>query len=198
MNMISTILKQLPGLKSSSDFASAIDSLETEHASALAAVTELEAGREAAIFDGGDLAALEADIAAAENRAKTLAVALEGARKRRESAVEAERMAELEALGQKARKMNAKLRVRLIDFARVAEELADHAGEIRALRAEILTANNAVREGGRSDLVQHDPVRGLVELVGRQVADSAKGLVIPEYWPRRADGDGPALALLKK
>ena len=103
MNAITSILSKMPGLKSSEDFAGAIDTLETEHASALAAVAELEAGRESAIFDGGDLAALEAGIAAAESRAKTLAVALEGARKRRDEAVEAERQAKLEATAATAR-----------------------------------------------------------------------------------------------
>ena len=45
----------------------------------------------------------------------------------------------------------------------------------------ILVANNTVREGGRGDLVAHDPVRGLVEIAGRQVTDPVMGLVIPEY-----------------
>ena len=66
MNAITSILSSLKKLKSSADFTAAIDTLETEHAEAVAAVGELEAGRESAIFDGGDLAKLEADISAAE------------------------------------------------------------------------------------------------------------------------------------
>ena len=198
MNMITNILARLPGLKSSADFDAAITDLETEHASALAAVGELEAGREAAIFDGGNLAALEADISAAEGRAKTLAVALEGARKRRETAIEAERMAELEATAAAARKLNTKLRARLIDFGKVAEELAGHAETIKGLCVEITAINTRVRTCGRADLAVPDPFRALAAVVERQVADPVTGLVIPEFWPRRMDGDGPALLRLRK
>ena len=66
MNAITSILKRLPKMKTSADFDAAIADLETEHAAALAAVGELEAQREDLIFTGGDLAALEADISAAE------------------------------------------------------------------------------------------------------------------------------------
>ena len=119
---------------------------------------------------------------------KTFGIAITGATKRRTEAVEAEAQAELEAKGKAAVKMNAKLKTTLIAFATTAETLAGHAAEIKQLRAELITMNNVVREGGRSDLVQHDPVQGLVEIAGRQVADSAKGLVIPEFWPPHPDG----------
>ena len=128
---------------------------------------------------------------------KTLTIAMGGAERRRTEAVEAERMAELEAVAATARKLNTKLRARLIDFGKAAEMLASHAEAIKELRAEILPANNTVREAGRSDLVAHDPVRGLPEIAGRQVHDPVVGLIIPEYYPRRAEG-GPALAKLTK
>ena len=86
MNALTSILSKMPGLKSSADFAGAIDTLEAEHSSALAVVGELESRREDAIFGSGDLSALEADILTAENRVKTLAVAMAGARKRCEQA----------------------------------------------------------------------------------------------------------------
>ena len=41
-------------------------------------------------------------------------------------------------------------------------------------------------------------MRGLAEIAERHVTDSVKGLVIPEFYPRRADGDGPALLMLTK
>ena len=85
----------------------------------------------------------------------------------------------------------------MIDFAQVADELAGHAKTITEMRAKILTANNTVREGGRGDLVAPDPVRSLVEIAERHVHDSVKGLVIPEFYPRRAEG-GPALLRLTK
>ena len=66
MNAITNILARLPKAKSSADFDAAIPDLETAHTEAVAAVADLEAGREAAIFEGGNLEALEADIAAAE------------------------------------------------------------------------------------------------------------------------------------
>ena len=197
MNAITTILKRLPALKSAADFDAAITDIEREHAEAGAAVGTLESQREDMIFTGGNLGKLETDINAAKSRTETLNIALEGARKRREMAIEAEAQAELEATGATARKLNKTLRAELVAFGKVAETLATHAETIKGLRAEILTANNAVREGGRGDLVQHDPVRGLVELAERQVVDSAKGLVIPEFWPHRAEG-GPALSRLTK
>ena len=196
MNAITSILSSLKKLKSSADFTAAIDTLETEHAEAVAAVGEFEAGRESAIFGGGDLGKLERDIAEAEGRVKTLSIAKSGAERRRTEAVEAEAQAELEAKGKAAVKMNAKLKTTLIAFATTAETLAGHAAEIKQLRAELITMNNVIREGGRSDLMQHDPVQGLVEIAGRQVADSVKGLVIPEFWP--AHPDGAALSLLRK
>ena len=195
MNAITNILARLPKVKTSVDFDAAIGDLEMARAEAAAAVAELEGQREDLIFDGGDLAALEADISAAESRTKTLAVALSGARKRREAAIEAERQAELDADADKARKLNAKLKAKLIAFGKAAEELAGHAKTITGLRAEILTANNVVREGGRGDLVQDDPFNALAAVAGRHVIDPVKGLVIPEYWPHRAAP--PALALLK-
>lgn len=197
MTIISNVLSTLKKLKSSEDFAGAITALEAEHATALAAVAELEAGREAAIFSGGDLAALEVDIALAEGRVKTLAVAITGAERRRTEAAEAERQAELEAVAAGAGKKNKTKRARLIHLARVFEEAAGLAGEITELSVEIDKANNILREGGRGDLVVPDPVRGLVEVVDRQVSNPVRGLVIPEYWPHRHP-DGPALSRLTK
>ena len=192
-----TILKKLPGLKTSGDFDAAIDTLETAHSEATAAVAALESKREDLIFSGGDLAKLEADISAAVGRAKTLAVALSGAEKRREQAAEAERQAELEALANDARKLNKTLRARLIAFGENAETLAALAETIKTLRAEINTANNTARAAGRADLAIDDPVRDLVEIVGRQVADPLGNLNIAEFYPHRAEG-GPALARLTK
>ena len=198
MNAITNILKRLPKAKTSADFDAALADLETEHASALAAVGDLESQREDLIFTGGDLAALEADISTAEGRVKTLAVAMEGARKRREQAAEAEAQAELEAVADKARKLNKTLRARLIDFGKVAEELAGHAETIKGLREQIAATNSRVRVCGRADLVARDPFNALAEVVERQVTDPVKGLNIPEFYPRRADGDGPALLRLTK
>ena len=197
MNAITSILSSLKKLKSSADFTAAIDTLETEHAEAVAAVGELEAGRESAIFDGGDLAKLEADISAAEGRAKTLNIAMEGARKRREAAIEAEATAALEAIGKAAQKLTGKLLAELISFGKVAETLTGHAETVTSLRREIAGLNTELRTAGRGDLAVADPITSLPEIAGRQVADSAKGLVIPEFWPHRAEG-GPALARLSK
>ena len=196
MHAITSILRSLKKLKSSADFTAPIDTLETEHAEAVAAVGELEAGRESAIFDGGDLAKLEADISAAEGRAKTLNIAMEGARKRREAAIEAEATAALEAIGKAAQKLTGKLLAELISFGKVAEALSDHAKAITSLRREIAGRNTELRTAGRGDLAVDDPIRSLPEIVGRQVHDPVKALVIPEFWPRHPDG--PALALLKK
>ena len=195
MNAISNILARLPKAKSSADFDAALVDLETEQVAALAAVGDLEAQREDLIFTGGDLAALEGDIALAEGRVKTLGVALAGARRRREQAVEAEAQAEMEATGEAARKLTAKLTETLIDFARVAEQLACHAETIKGLRAKITEKNNVVRAGNRGDLVVSDPVNSLPAIVGRHVADPVRGLVIPEYHPRHPHG--PALLKLK-
>ncbi len=197
MNMISNVLARLPKAKTSADFDAALADLKTEHAAALADVGELESQREDLIFTGGDLGKLEADIGTAEGKVKTLAVAMEGARKRREAAAEAERQAELEAVAAGAGKLNVKLRAELIAFGKAAEELARHAKTINGLRAEITVANTRVRTCGRSDLAAPDPVRSLVEIAGRQVMDPVMGLVIPEYYPRRAEG-GPALLKLRK
>ena len=195
MNMISTVLKRLPKAKTSADFDAALADLETEHARALAAVGELEGKREDLIFTGGDLAALEADISAAEGEAKTLAVAITGAEKRREQAAEAEAQAEMEATGEAARKLTAKLTTALIGFGAAAEQLAGHAESIRGLRAKITEKNNVVRAGNRGDLVVGDPINDLPAVAGRHVADPVRGLVIPEYWPRHPHG--PALLNLK-
>lgn len=72
MDTLSRVLKQLPGLKTSEDFAAAIAELEREHASAASSVEQLEAGREARIFDGGDILALEGDIETAQRAGRKL------------------------------------------------------------------------------------------------------------------------------
>ncbi len=190
------ILANLKKLKSSADFADALVDLETERDAALAAVAELEAGRESAIFDGGNLDKLEANISAAEARVKTLGVAITGATKRRDEASQAEVDAELEADADGAQKLKTKLRAELIAFAEAAETLAGHAEQITELRKKIATANNTVRDGGRRDLVERDPIRELPDALGRTVADPVRALVIPEFWPRHRKG--PALLELKK
>ena len=198
MNTITSILRKLPDLKTSTDFGKAITNLETEHAAAVAAVGELEAGRESAIFDGGDLGQLERDIAEAQGRAKTLNIAKSGAERRRTEAVEAEAQAKLVKVADGARKLDKSLRADMIEFALVAETLSALAGKIQRRRADISKANLTVREGGRSDLAVDDPIHSLVELVGRQVTCSIAGLQIPEFFPRRLDGNGPALLRLRK
>ena len=106
-------------------------------------------------------------------------------------------MARIGAGAGDARALNTKLRARLVAFGKAAEELAGHAREIKTLRAEITTANSELREEKRGDLVVADPVRELVEIVGRQVVDPIMALHVPEYWPH-SPPDGPALARLTK
>ena len=116
MNAMTKLLKQLPGLKSSDDFAAVIGDLEREHGAATATVVELEGKREDLIFTGGDLAKLASDISAAEGNAKTLAVALAGAQKRHGQATEAEAQAALEVVGKVARQAQGRLRVEMAAF----------------------------------------------------------------------------------
>ena len=196
MNTITSILRKLPDLKTSTDFGKAITNLETEHAAAVAAVGELEAGRESAIFDGGDLAKLEADISAAEGRAKTLNIALGGAQKRHGQATEAERVARLVAVGKRAVKLNGELRSALTGFAQAAETLATHAGQIKALRHKLRGLKAELVTGGRGDLAPRDPVNDAAAAAGRPVRDPLGNLSVPEFWP--AHPDGAALSLLKK
>ncbi len=196
MNAITRILKQLPALKTSTDFAGAITTLELEHTEAVAAVGELEAGREAAIFSGGNLGKLESDIAEAQSRVRTLDIALTGARKRREAAIEGEATAALEAVAAAAGKLTKTLRAELISFGKVAEALTGHAETVTSLRREIARRNTELRTAGRGDLAVDDPITSLPELVERIVHDPVKGLIIPEFWPPHPDG--PALLELKE
>ena len=196
MNMISTVLKQLPGLKSSADFAAATATLEAEHATAQAAVATLEARREDTLFEGGRFDALEADIAAAEAQVRTLDVALTGARRRHSEATEAEAQAALEAAGKAAKKMNDKLRVEMIGFAQAAETLAAHADGIKTMRHKLREMKAALVAGGRGDFGPVDPIQEAIALSGRQVRDPLAGLQIPEFWPPHPDG--PALLTLTK
>ena len=117
----------MPGLKSSSDFDAALIDLEMEHTAAADALSDLEGRRESVIFDGGDLLALESDIADAQRQVKALDAAISGATKRQAAALEAERQAELEMTADGARKIKAKLTTALIAFGAAAEELTTHA-----------------------------------------------------------------------
>ena len=197
MNMVDAILKKLPNLKSSEDFAAAVVTLETAHSEASAKVAELEAGREDRIFSGGNLSALEGDILAAESRVKTLAIAVSGATKRQAAAVEVEAEAKLVKVADEAGKLNKTLRARLIAFGVLADELAGHATVITNLRAEVLVKNTHLRTCGRADLAIDDPTAVLSELAGRRVLDPIKSLVVPEFFPHRHE-DGPALLMLTK
>ena len=197
MNAIDTILRKLPKAKTAADFASASAALEAEKTKLAADVAALKAKREQTIFNGGKLEPVERDIVAAQDAARTLDVALDGASKRRTQAAEAEAEAKLVKVADEAGKLNKTLRARLIAFGIAAEVLTGHAVEIKQLRLDINVANNIVREGGRSDLVSHDPVRDLPAVVGRSVRDPVKALVVPEFFPHRHE-DGPALLKMPK
>ncbi len=190
------ILENLKKLKSSADFAAAITDLETEHTAATAAVAELEAGREAAIFSGGNLEKLARDISDAVSRVQTLGVAMEGARKRRDAAIEAEARAEFEVVADGAVKLKKALLAQLIAFHKTASELAIHAGEITALREAISRANKVVLRAGHADLQTRDPLYDLGKKLGRRVPDPLRGMQIAGFWP--SDGNASALAGLRK
>ncbi len=181
MNVLSTLKK----LKTSADFAGAIDTLEADHAEAVAAVGELEGKREDLIFTGGDLAKLERDIVEAEGRVKTLAIAISGAERRRTEAAEAERMAEMVAVGNEAKKQTATLRKALAAFEETAAELAKDAENVTALRREIATLNAKLREGNRADLAARDPIKQQARDADRQITEPLAGLVIAGHWPQR-------------
>ncbi len=193
---MTNVLSNLKKLKSSADFDTAITDLEAELSEATADVDELESQREDLIFSGGNLAKLEADIAAAEGKAKTLTIAMEGAKRRRDEAAEAERMAELEKVADGGQKLKTKLNAELIEFHKLASALAIHAGEITKLREDIASANKTTFRAGRGDLKVKDPVYDLGKRLERRVHDPLRGMLIQGYWP--ADGHGPALAALKK
>ena len=190
------ILEDLKRLKTSSDFADALVDLEREHVDATGKVAELEAGREAAIFDGGNLSKLARDISDAAGRVQTLGVAIDGARKRRDQAAEAEAMAELEAVADGAKKLKVKLRAELIAFGTVAETLAGHASKITVMREEISRANKAVLKAGHSEIQVRDPLYDLGKKLGHRVPDPMRGLTIAGFWP--SDGKPAALTGLKK
>ena len=196
MNAIDTILRKLPKAKTAADFTAATADLEREHTEALAAVETLEAEREDRIFSGGSLSALEGDIATAQAKAKTIAVALGGAQKRHGQATEAERVARLVAVGKRAVKLNGELRSALTGFAQAAETLATHAGQIKALRHKLRGLKAELVTGGRGDLAPRDPVNDAAAAAGRPVRDPLGNLSVPEFWP--AHPDGAALSLLKK
>ena len=191
-----TVLRNLKKLKTSADFAGGIDSLETERTAALAAVATLEAKREDTLFEGRNLDRLEADIAAAGGKVKTLDIALTGARRRHTEATKAERMAGLEALGKRAVKLNGELRSAMIGFGDTASTLAGHAGQIKNLRHKLRVMKAEFVSGGMSDLGPVDPINEVAGLAGRQVRDPLAGLHVAEFIP--AHPDGAALALLKK
>ena len=190
------VLTNLKKLKTSTDFDAAITDLETEHAEAVAAVGEMEAGRESAIFDGGNLEKLARDISDAVSRAQTLGVAMEGARKRRDAAIETEDMAELDAVADGARKLKVKLRAELIAFGTAAATLAGHASKITVMREEISRANKAVLKAGHSEIQVRDPLWDLGKKLGHRVPDPMRGLTIAGFWP--SDGKPAALTGLKK
>ena len=193
MNAITSILKQLPGLKSSADFDAAITDLETEHASAISAVSELEAGREAAIFNGGNLDKLASDISAAEREAEMLNIALAGARRRRDEAAEAERMAGLKAVGKRYVKMNGELRSEMIGYAKAAETLAGHAGKMKSLRDQLRGMKAELVAGGCGDLAPRDPIYSKVVSNIEEVKARAGriiAVVSDDARARRRDGRG--------
>ena len=190
------VLTNLKKLKSSADFADALVDLETEHAEAVAAVADLEAGREDMIFSGGNLDKLEANISAAEARVKTLGVAITGATKRRDEASQAEVDAELEAVADGAQKLKTKLNAELIEFHKLAAALAIHAGEITRTRVDIAAANKITFKAGRGDLKIKDPVYDLGKRLERRIPDPLRGMLIQGYWP--VDGHGLGLAKLEK
>ena len=108
---------------------------------------------------------------------------MEGARKRREAAIEAEATAALEAVAAKAGKLTKTLRAGLISFEKSAEELAGHAETVTSLRREIALHNTTLREANRADLAATDPIKQQARDADRQITEPLAGLVIAGHWP---------------
>jgi hypothetical protein len=111
---------------------------------------------------------------------------LDGARKRRDAAAEAERQAELEAVGSEAKAHNDQLTAELAAFDKKAAALADHAANITRLRHELGMLNQKLVAGDRSDLRQIDPIKQRARAEGRLIIDPLTNLQIQNHWPRRA------------
>ena len=188
MNALTNLLKKLPGLKTSADFVSAIVDLEREHAEATTAVAELEGKRETALFDGGDIGKLEDDILAADSKAKTLSIALTGAKRRRDQAAEAERQAKMETIGADAEKQTATLRKALAEFEETAAALARCAENVTVMRSNVATLNAELSKGNRADLIPRKPISQQAQSTGQLTAgqlsvDPLTNLTIWGHWP---------------
>lgn len=196
MSGLLELFKRLPKAKTPADYEAVLADAEKQAEAARARLADLESRREDVIFAGGDLAKLTAEITAAEQEIKTLAVTIEGARKRHLAAIDAEHQALLEAEDKKALELQAELIRRLGEFATAATAVTDQAERIVEIRRILNPHNARMVENGRRDLVLRDPMSELSGRVGRQVHDPLHNLYVAEFWPRHPDG--PALLQLAK
>lgn len=146
------ILTKLRGLTSSQQFAETLPDLKRQKAAAEAELDRLEGQRETVIFEGGNLAKLNAEIATSRETISTLDVAIEGAERRRKEAAAREHAADVEARmaaapGLRDRLIAARKRAHIL-----ASELDELVDELRSGGRELRELNEFASREGRPDL----------------------------------------------
>lgn len=139
------------------EIADTIPELRAARDAAAARLVELEAGREHAIFTGGDLDRLTRDIAAQRIQVENFAIAIAGAERRQRDAEAREHRAAVEATmarGVALRDESIALRKAL--HQRIVE-VVEGVARLRSIAAEVVALNHYAEAEDRPDLVVRLP-----------------------------------------
>jgi len=139
------------------EIAVTIPELRAARDAAAARLVELEAGREHAIFTGGDLDRLTRDIAAQRIQVENFDIAIAGAERRQHDAEAREHRAAVEAtMARGAALRDESIALRKALHPHVVEVVAGVA-RLRAIAAEVVALNHFAEAEDRPDLVVRMP-----------------------------------------
>jgi len=198
MTSLQQLFSRLPGLKSSDDFAGVLADLEQSLATFDQARSELSTKLETAMFDSPERAeAIRGEIAENANARDTIVAAINGAKKRRDAAIEADRQADLDRVVEQGEGIRKKLHA---EYLRLHSALTGATGSIRAIRTmelELQQTRVALRAGGRSPDLR-SPFDLLMELVGHRGHSNPTTSSLVDYLEPHRHPSGPMLARMKE
>ena len=187
-----SIIQKLRGLSKSSEYEAAIPDLEAGLEAAEALLPDLRTAHEQAIFDGTDREVKATEEAIKDHVAKidTLRIALKGAERRKQEALNRERRDELEVTMQAAQAAASELENEYRRFAKAARSVCDARKAILDLRARISGANNVAGSQGATELMVKDPLSVGAKRYNETKAGPAlsgydpcaNGFNIPSFW----------------
>ncbi|MBZ9683121.1 hypothetical protein LB531_20905 [Mesorhizobium sp. CO1-1-2] len=152
MNTPSQTSAYFSRLRTSAEFATAIDELTGKMLEAQKRKADLVIAEDAAFFGQGDLETVQTDLRACNTEIETLERQIDGAQRRRQEAAATERLSEIDQVGKDAQAKAKVLADHLHRAYERIEALRSDLFEADALTVSLTAANNTLDAAGRHDL----------------------------------------------